>query len=455
MSKPSSSPTSNRFQPLVYAIDFGTTNSLIAAANRTGWERALPIDPSAPDPTVFRSILHFDFDGRASFGARALERYRELGMQGRLVRSLKRHLPSRSFVTTEVNGKGYRLEELISGILRMLRERANAHFGCDVTRVMLGRPARFSDDPSDDALAEARLTEAARLAGFTDIALCPEPLAAAYDFQAHLSEPKLVMIADLGGGTSDFSLIRMTEDGYRDEDVLGTAGVSVAGDALDGALMQHHIARHFGAEARYRAPFGKNELSMPLSLVYKLHSPVDMSLLSQREVLEFLRKVRDFSVSESDRAAVDRLLVAAEDALGFHVYEAIELVKRKLGDPAPSSLPGEASATFEFDYPEVAITESVNAEQFEQSTQRAVDAIVHSVQGLLARAGVDAREVEVLCCTGGTAKVHLIARRLRDLFPSAELHSLSSFRAVVDGLARRAQQQLLASNGGTQSLLEA
>src|SRR6187200_2849355 len=66
---PMSNPSSNRFQPLVYAIDFGTTNSLIAAANRTGWERALPIDPSAPDPTVFRSILHFDFDGRASFGA--------------------------------------------------------------------------------------------------------------------------------------------------------------------------------------------------------------------------------------------------------------------------------------------------------------------------------------------------------------------------------------------------
>ena len=443
---------SNRFQPLVYAIDFGTTNSLIAAANRSGLERALPVDPAASDPTVFRSILHFDFEGKASFGARALERYRQLGMQGRLVRSLKRHLPSKSFVSTEVDGKSYRLEELIGGILRTLRERANAHFDCDVTRVLLGRPARFSETPSDDALAEARLTEAARLAGFSEISLCPEPLAAAYDFQEHLSEPKLVMIADLGGGTSDFSLIRMTRDGYRDEDVLGTGGVSVAGDALDGALMQHHIARHFGAEARYRAPFGKNELTMPLSLVHKLYSPVDMSLLSQREVLEFLRKVRDFSVTDPDRAAVDRLLVAAEDALGFHVYEAIELVKRELAEP-PSEAQGDpGGATFDFDYPDVTITENVNAEQFEASTQRAVDAIVGSVQGLLDRAGVLPSEVDVLCCTGGTAKVHLIARRLRALFPNAELHSLSSFRAVVDGLARRAQQQLQEGARGAQSL---
>lgn len=435
------SASSNRFQPVVYAIDFGTTNSLIAAANASHWQRALAIDPTAPDPTVFRSILHFDFEGHASFGARALERYRQLGMQGRLVRSLKRHLPSKSFVTTEVDGKSYRLEELVGGILRTLRERANAHFDCDVTRVLLGRPARFSENPSDDALAETRLTEAARLAGFTQIAICPEPLAAAYDFQDYLSEPKLVMIADLGGGTSDFSLIRMSRDGYRDEDVLGTGGVSVAGDALDGALMQHHIARHFGAEARYKAPFGKNELTMPLSLVHKLYSSVDMSLLSQREVLEFLRKVRDFSVSEPDRAAVERLLVAAEDALGFHVYEAIELVKRELAE-----LERPGAATFHFDYPEVAITEPVDSDQFQASTQKAIDAIVGSVEGVLDRAQVSPAEVDVLCCTGGTAKVHLIASRLRALFPNAELHSLSSFRAVVDGLARRAQLELQMAN---------
>src|SRR5690606_32724590 len=189
----------------------------------------------------------------------------------------------------------------------------------------------------------------------------------------HLSTPKLVMIADLGGGTSDFSLIRMSRDGYRDEDVLGTGGVSVAGDALDGALMQHYIARHFGAEARYKAPFGKNELTMPLSLVHKLYSSVDMSLLSQREVLEFLRRVRDFSVSDTDRAAVERLLVAAEDALGFHVYEAIELVKRELAEPAPESAGSPRGATtFHFDYPEVAITETVDASQFQAATERAI-----------------------------------------------------------------------------------
>jgi hypothetical chaperone protein len=103
----------------------------------------------------------------------------------------------------------------------------------------------------------------------------------------------------------------------------------------------------------------------------------------------------------------------------------------------------------------VTITEPVAAPQFEASTQKAIDAIVGSVESVLERAQVPASEVDVLCCTGGTAKVHLIAERLRALFPNAELHSLSSFRAVVDGLARRAQQQLQSKSSSAQVVPEA
>lgn len=434
------------FRPEVYAIDFGTTNSLVAAASATEVRRALPVDPRASDPTVFRSILHFDLAGGCSYGAQALERYRDSGLQGRLVRSLKRHLPSRSFVSTEVDGRAYRLEDLIGGILRMLRERANAWFECDVDRVMLGRPARFSDDDDDDAYAQERLEAAARLGGFREVTFCPEPLAAAYDFAGHLAEPKLVLIADLGGGTSDFSVIRMSREGYREQDVLATGGVSVAGDALDGALMRHHIARHFGAEARYRAPFGKNELRMPLSLAHKLYSPVDMSLLSQREVLDFLRRVRDFSVSEDDREAVARLLVLAEDALGFHVYEAIESLKHQLAAaPVRPDTDDERMGTFRFDYPEVDIQETVSVAAFRSATEEPIEKVLSGLRATLRRAGVSEGEVEVVCCTGGTAKVHQIETRLRAMFSAARVHQLSSFRAVVDGLARRAQQQLLAA----------
>ncbi len=425
--------------PEIYAIDFGTTNSLLAAASPADVYRALPVDPAAPDPSVFRSILHFDESGSCAYGAQALERYQASGLTGRLVRSLKRYLPSREFISTKVAGRSYRLEQLIGGILRVLRERANRHFGRDVTRVVLGRPARFSDDAEDDRFAEERLLAAARLAGFTHIKLCAEPLAAAYDFQEFLAESRLVLIADLGGGTSDFSLIRMDRNGYRPEDVLATGGVSIAGDALDGALMRSHLAHHFGARARYRAPFGKNELTMPLSLVHKLYSPVDMSLLSKQDVLEFLRRVKDFSVSPRDRASVERLLIVAEDALGFHVYEAIEALKRALSQVS------DGQVEFCFDYPGVDVTEPISLADFSAATRGERESIFRELAATLERARVEPDQIEVVCCTGGTSRVSLIASELKSVFPRATHHSLSSFRAVVDGLARLARRDLLAS----------
>jgi hypothetical chaperone protein len=430
-------------KPEIYALDFGTTNSLIAAASRDRVYRALAVDEHAKDPTIFRSILHFAADGSTTFGSRALERYAESGMQGRLVRSLKRHLPSKSFVGTEANGRHYRLEELIGGVLRNLRQRANELFDADVVRVLLGRPARFSPDPELDELAERRLVSAAHLAGFETVELCPEPIAAAHDFQRYLDEPRLVLIADLGGGTSDFSLIRMSHHGYRPEDVLSTSGVGVAGDALDSSLMRARIADCFGANVRYRAPFGKNELTMPLALVHRLYSPVDLSLLSERHVLEFLTRVRDLGVSDADRAGAERLLIVAEDALGFQIYEAIEHCKRVLAKAPSGDRARPDSTQFVFDYPEVEVNRVISRQDFEAAVTPPIEEIFDTLRNMLARAGVRPENVEVVCSTGGTSRVGLITQRLGEMFEHARFHRLSSFRAVVDGLAERARSRLI------------
>lgn len=427
------------FAPEIYAIDFGTTNSLLAAASRSGTHAALRIDPAAVDPTVFRSILCFGSDGGTWFGAEALCRYAEQGMQGRLVRSLKKHLPSTSFQETEAAGRRYKLEELVGGILRTLRERANTYFDRDVDRVLLGRPARFGTSPAEDALAEARLCEAARLAGFRDVALCPEPIAAASAFRHRLDRPRAVLIADLGGGTSDFSLIRMGPDGYRSSGVLSTGGVGVAGDALDGSLMRAQIARHLGADAQYRAPLGKNVLTMPKRLVARLYSPADMSLLSQRDVLAFLRDIRGSTLSAEDHRQLERLVILAEDALGFQVFEAIEVSKRELCESGAS--------TFRFDYPGIEIEQGLTLEQFETASREEVTRIIEALDTTLKAGGVRPAQVEIVCVTGGSARVPRIARALRDRFSGAEFHALSSFHAVVEGLAERARKALWERGG--------
>jgi hypothetical chaperone protein len=422
------------FVPEMYAIDFGTSNSLLAAANRNEVCSPIPLDERAQDPSVFRSILFYSDDGAWSYGAGALSEYVAQGMRGRFIRSIKRFLPIASFSDTRIGSRKVLLEELIGMFLREMRTRANAHFGCDVRRVMLGRPARFSDDDQADALAEARLRNAAGFAGFEDIHFCPEPLAAAYDFGTSKPGANTFLVADFGGGTSDYTVARL-DPARRDAlEVLAIGGVAQAGDAFDGALMRHGIAEHFGSRVRYQVPFGSNWLEMPSPLMERLCSPADICWLARGDVLEFLRGVRAGSSSEEDKRHVDQLLILIEDSLGFQIFEAIEQQKRELST--------HESATFVFEYPGIDIRENMTRERFETASARVSSSILDRLDQTLSRAGIRASDIDRVCSTGGTAKVAVIRHGLEARFGADKLQALSSFHAVIQGLAERARSLL-------------
>jgi hypothetical chaperone protein len=428
------------FQPEVYAIDFGTSNSLLAAANRFDSHPPIPLDPSADDPSLLRSVLFFP-EARGPVGAgpalgrAALEQYVAQGTRGRLVRSLKRFLPMRGFVRTQINSRTYALEELIAIVLRELRERGDRYFGARVTRVLLGRPARFAASAEDDAFAEERLRRAATLAGFTEVDFCPEPVAAARDFRAELARDTLLLVGDFGGGTSDYSLVRMGPGGFALSDVLAIGGVSVAGDALDGSLMRRHVVRHFGAEVQYRVPFGDNVLTMPKPLMEKLCSPAEMSLLAQRDAQSFLEDVRSWSLGEDDRRHIDQLFTLVEDGLGFMLFEAIEQVKKQLSTAEQADL--------SFHVPGIELTQSIRRAEFERGASRELSAIIGALDATLERAGVHASDVELVCLTGGTARVPCLKAALAERFGEQRLHSLRGLHAVADGLARHAHRLLV------------
>jgi len=428
-----------QFVPDVYAIDFGTSNSLLAAANPREVHPAVPLDPLAEDPTVLRSVLFFPDaqelrEEHCFFGKAALDEYVLRGSRGRLLRSLKRFLPVRSFVRTQIGSQSYTLEELIAALLRELRLRADRFFGARVERAVLGRPARFSSRAEDDAFAEQRLRAAARLAGFTHVDFCPEPVAAARDFQGELRGQKLLLVGDFGGGTSDYSLVRMSDGGFALESVLATHGVSVAGDALDGSLMRSKLARHFGAEVRYRVPMGDNVLTMPRPLMEKLCSPAELSLLGRRDTQSFLHDVRSWSLGADDQRHIDQLLTLVEDTLGFVVFEAVEHTKKQLS--------AEPHTLFSFHVPGIDIEQSFTREELELGARRELGAIVAALDATLAQAGVAAEAVDVVCLTGGTARVPRVRQALTERFGAERLHSLSSLHAVVEGLARQARWAL-------------
>jgi hypothetical chaperone protein len=417
-------------KPSLYAIDFGTSNSLLAGVGLGFEPEVLAIDPLAKDPTVFRSILFFSERSEWSFGADALRQYVAEGMRGRFLRSLKRFLPAASFEETRLGSRNVRLEELIGIFLREMRRRANEHYGSDVRRVLLGRPALFAADLAADALAEQRLSAAAKFAGFEEVHFCPEPVAAAYDFQSRLDSPKLVLVADFGGGTSDFTVARLGVDAGAVE-VLSMGGVSVAGDVLDGTIMRHKVSRHFGSEVTYRAPFGSNVLKMPRPLMEALCSPADTCLLARRDVMSFLRDVQGGSLGPNDKEHIDQLVSLIEDALGFQIFESIEQAKRELSS--------SEETVFRFEYPGIEIEEEVTRREFASYSEGPVAAIFRHLDQTLEQSGLAAAQIDLVCCTGGTARVAAIASGIRARFGDDKIVRLRSLHSVISGLAARAR----------------
>lgn len=421
-------------KPTVFAIDFGTSNSLLAAANPEGVFAPAPLDPAASDPTVLRSALYFSDLRHGVFGAAALRQFVENGFRGRLIRSIKRHLPSRSFTKTRIGDKLVTLEELIGAFLRAMRERASQHFDADVRSVVLGRPARFSNELELDALAEARLRRAAELAGFDAVEFCPEPVAAAYDFDDDLDLPRNVLVADLGGGTSDYTLVRMRRGRFEASDVLAVGGVAVAGDAIDGGLVRARLAPEFGSTTRYRVPFGHNVLEMPADLIELLCSPADLTLVDRKTVLRRIADIRAGAL-EPDLAEprLDRLGVVIEDGVGFTLYESVEGAKRRLSEAESTPLV--------FDYPGAELALEVRRSELERASARALERIAAALDETLRAGDLRPEQVDILCLTGGTSRMPLVERTLSERVPRAKTRRLRSFHSVVQGLARRAQER--------------
>ncbi len=357
---------------------------------------------------------------------------------GRLIRSIKRQLPNRSFVGTFIDGRPFNLEDLIGLFLKEIRTRAEAHFGVPLTKAVLGRPARFSTDDVDDQFAQNRLAESAKRAGFTHIEFCPEPLAAAYEFRSQIEGTKNLLVGDFGGGTSDYTVIRIGKKHFEKSDVLSIGGIPQAGDALDGAVMRAHVSPSFGADVAYKVPFGTNVMRMPAHLMAKICSPADISFLQLQDAQEFLRTVRKWSLTDEDREKMDRLLVLVRDKIGFEVFERVERAKRDLS--------AADSTRITVDYPGAEVDVPLTRKQFDESTHGNVSDILGSLDETVKASGLTPEQIDIVCCTGGTAKVPVIHNGLASRFGEAKLQEHAFFHSVVKGLALRARE-LIRENG--------
>jgi hypothetical chaperone protein len=412
------------------AIDFGTSNSLVGAFHNGKRVEALNLDPTAADPTLMRTLLYFPHSDLCYYGAEAIAQYIEQDMEGRLFRSFKSHLPNKAYLGTVLDNRILTLENLVGIFLLELKKRAEKILGITIESAVIGRPARYSMDPIADGFALHRMQKAAQFAGFKNVQFVPEPLAAAFDYRRSLQKEKIVMIGDFGGGTSDFTLIRMGPEKFRREDVLAIDGCPMAGDALDSVFMSHRLNEYFGAKSRYRLPLSENVLTMPFAITQRLNHPAHIVHLKEKDTYEFIREVKKCSLTAKDQAAVERLFVLIEDQQIFPFFETIEKTKRELSS--------QETSNFKFNYPTLEVYEGFTQKQFVEWAQETRTKIFEGLDRCLSSAGLSSEQVDLVCLTGGTAKVGFIQAELEQRFGKERLQTQSHFHSVLSGLVESA-----------------
>jgi len=423
--------------PRSVGLDFGTTNSAIGVADGDKVQLARFSHKGGLTDT-FRSVLYFhpdvrDKNGRyeSIAGPRALDRYLEAEGKGRLLQSLKSYVADRSFQATSIFTRTHTIVDLLALLLADLRARAEEELGPLGSRIVVGRPVNFAhaNSPEDEALATARLREALARVGWTDVVFEFEPVAAAYYYETQLEKDQRVLVADFGGGTSDFSLIEVgpshRKSGKRT--ILGSDGVGLAGDALDAKVLHNVVAPMLGLGSTYRAMFGR-ELEVPVWIYAKLRRWHHLSFLKTKKNIDLLEEI---SSQSDDSAKIDALLHILEYDLGYHLYRAVERAK--------VALSAADSTRFSFSDHPLEIEADITRAQFEGWISDETTAMEECVDRLLASTGVAAKDVDQVFMTGGTSFVPAVRRIFDDRFGAEKIRAGGEMISVATGLALRSR----------------
>jgi hypothetical chaperone protein len=399
-------------------IDFGTTNSAVAVADDRGDVQLVPL---AGDP-YWRTVLYFEPGGALTAGAPAIARYVETEGEGRLVQSIKSHLASSAFTRTTIFGRRWQLDDMIAAYLRQVRAAAPLDLG---TRCVIGRPVRYwgADSDADDARAVERMRAALTKAGFTEVVFEHEPVGAAARYAATLERDELVVVADYGGGTSDFSVIRVGPSSAR---VLATGGVGVSGDAFDARVIDARVSPALGRGTRYRDELG-GEAPVPAWLYGHLRRWHLLSFLKEDATQRLLARVAAGALAPE---RVDRLVRLVDDDLGLPLHRAVEGAKVRLSRAANDGI--ELSA-LDLELP-------IARAELEAWIADDLDAIDRVLDDTLARASVDASAVDRVFATGGSSLVPAVRARLAARFGADRVVGGDELISVAWGLAARARQ---------------
>jgi hypothetical chaperone protein len=391
---------------------------------------------SAGETETFRSVLFFE-GGRATrnaefayAGPSAIEHYLESAQKGRFIQSLKAYLGDASFTGTIVGGRQRTLEALIGLILQKLLAAATVSLGPLPSRVIVGRPVHFTDARSakDDALALARLRSALQIAGIPDPVFEFEPVAAAYAYQQGIRTPETVLIADFGGGTSDFSILSLAPNDStqpRRIEILGNDGVAFAGDVFDRAIVRHAVAPRLGKGSHYVSGPDK-VLPMPDWVYAKLERWHYLSFLKSAPTIEIIERVHATSDAPREIAALLNLI---DGDLGYELHAQVNRTKSELSSATQSK--------FHFDLFPLAIDWDATRAEFNAWIQPQLDGIAQTVAALVDATGVRPDAIDRVFLTGGSSFVPAVRDIFIRTFGRDKLAGGNELTSVATGLALR------------------
>jgi hypothetical chaperone protein len=408
-------------------VDFGTSNSTVGWSV-SGKSNLLQLEGGK---VTLPSVVFFNAeDDAASFGRAALADYLA-GYEGRLMRSLKSLLGT-SLIDgqTEVQGRALRFRDLLAQFIGELKRRAEEAAGLPFTRVVMGRPVFFVDDDAKaDLLAENTLSEIARSVGFSDVEFQYEPIAAAFDYESQIDREELVLVADIGGGTSDFSLVRLSPDRVgkldRRDDILANGGVHIGGTDFDKYLSLSSVMPMLGHGTQLN-----NNNEVPSSYYFNLATWHTINLAYTQKVWRELQDVhRD--ARERDKLALLLKLIAQRDG---H-WLALQVEESKI------ALSADESTVLHLDRLAAGTRVELTRGGFDAAITHLGTSVGNTVAKLLADAGVAADAVDTVFFTGGSSGVPMLRQKIAQLVPNARRVEGDLFGSIGVGLGLDAEKK--------------
>lgn len=409
-------------------LDFGTSNTTLGVAGDDG-ARLLPLEAGR---ATIPSTLFFDFEtDRTLYGRTAATAYAG-GAEGRMMRSLKSVLgKSLADEAVRIKRRIIPFLDLIGGFVGELKRRAEAELGYELDSVVVGRPAHYvDDDPLADREAQDQMESAVRTQGFRHVAFQFEPIAAALDYEQTVSREEIGLVIDLGGGTSDLSIVRVAPGRSRatdrSGDILATSGVHIGGTDFDRLLSLNKAMPALG----YQTPTVDGKRPLPSGPYVDLAT---WHRINRLYTPEMLRELRHTQREARDPAKVGDMISIVAHREGHLLAGAVEEAKIALTHDEATSLA--------FAGEEVTLATPVTRKELAAVLARSIRRIEDRIGLTLAMAGLPAHRIETLILTGGSTQIPAILARLRELFPAARFVDTDAFGSVGLGLALDARRR--------------